>query len=311
MTEIRKLLPTNSAPLNRFLALLVPLTFLLVAYLALFSRFRIVGRSDKITLTQQQSQELAEQSKSYMDQSRYADALNPTLTLSKAYPENHIYLGRLAGIYDHLGRYEEEATYWERYMDHAPAPIEACPQIGQAYWKQGDKSESQAIAAYQRCLAIDPQNTDSIFYLAHALEMSNQWQQAADQYQKGLKISPNYIDLSLGLARCWLRMDRPEDARQIAQQILTKHPDSSGALLVLGMYYLHSGNYGAAKDALNRGAAMSEKDPDFPLLLIRVAQQTNNVSEELRQYDHLLELRPNDQEIKARRDALAAQSGSK
>jgi len=231
--------------------------------------------------------------------------------LNKAYPENHIYLGRLADIYDHTGRYDEEAKYWEKFMDHAPTPIEACPQIGNAYWKQGDKFEAQAISAFQRCLALDPKNTDSLFYLGHALEMSSQWAQAAEEYKKGMAISPGYTDLALGLARCWLRMDKPDDAKKLAEQILSKHADSSGALLVLGLYYLHVGNYPQAKSVLKRGAAIAEKDPDFPLLLARIDEKTNDNADALRQYNRLMELRPGDLQLKARRDALAAQTASK
>jgi tetratricopeptide (TPR) repeat protein len=298
---------------KRLLAALLPLLFLTLAYLGLVYRYHFFGPrgEEKTTLAQQESQRLADQSKSLVDQGRFADALKPTSTLYKAYPENHIYLGRLADIYDHLGRYDEEARYWEKFMDHAPMPIEACPQIGQAYWKQGEKFEAQAVAAYQRCLALDPKNTDSHFYLAHAMEMSGQWTQAAEQYQKGLAISPDYTDLTLGLARCWLRLDRPADARKLAEQILSKHPRSSGAFLVLGMFYLHQENYVEAKKVLTRGANLADTDPDFHILLERVAEHMNDYAEALRQYNRVVELRPEDAQARSRRDALAAQNASK
>lgn len=299
--------------MKRLLPLLLPLVFLGLAYLLLVSRQRFFGPhgGERVVLSPEESQRLADQSKSLVGQGNYADALKPTLTLSQAYPENHIYLGRLADIYDHLGRYDEEARYWEKYMDHAPLPIEACPQIGQAYWKQGEKFEAQAVAAFQRCLALDPKNTDSLFYLAHALEMSGQWGQAAEQYQNGLAISPGYTDLALGLARCWLRLDRPDDAKKLAEQILSKHPDSSGAYLVLGLFYLHQDSYPEAKKALTRGSRLAETDPDFHLLLARVAEHMNDNAEALRQYNRLVELRPGDAEIRSRRDGLAAQNASK
>jgi tetratricopeptide (TPR) repeat protein len=297
---------------KRLLTAAIPLLFLVLAYLALFSRYRLFGpRDTRIVLTQEQSQRLADQSKLLIDEGRYSDALTPTLTLSQAYPDNHIYLGHLADIYDHLGRYSDEASAWEKYMNRAPVPVEACPKIGQAYWKQGDKFEAQALAAYQRCLALDPSNTDSIFYLAHALEMSNQWAQAADYYKKGLAISPDYTDLALGLARCWVRLDKLDDAQKLALQVLSKHPDSSGAFLVLGMVDLHQENYAGAKKQLTHGVELSDSDPDFHFLLARVAEDTSDTAEELRQYNRLVELRPDDAQIRSRRDSLAAQTASK
>ncbi|MBZ5571568.1 MAG: tetratricopeptide repeat protein [Acidobacteriia bacterium] len=302
------------AGLKRGLAVLLPLLFLGLAYVVLYSprglfKFRRGGA--KPVLTQLESQRLSDLSKSLLGQNKYQEALDPTLTLYRAYPENHIYIGRLAEIYDHLGRYDEEAAYWEKYMDHAPTPVEACPQIGQAYWKQGEKFEQQAVTAYERCVALDPKNTDSIFYLAHALEMSDQWPRAVEQYQKGLAISPTYTDLTLGLARCWLRMDKPDDAKRLADQVLAKRPDSSGALLVLGMYYLHQDNYSEAKKALTRGVQLADEDPDFHVLLARVAEQTNDNAEALRQYTRVLELRPGDAGAQSRKDALATQNASK
>jgi len=294
--------------IKRWLVVLLPVLFLALAYVALLHRRGSLGsgRESKLNLSQEESRRLADLSKSTVDQGHYADALQPTLKLYTAYPANHIYIGRLADIYDHLGRYDEEAQYWEKYMDHAPNPIEACPQIGQAYWKQGDKFEPQAIAAYRRCLALDPKNTDSLFYLAHALEMSGQWAQAAEQYQKGLAISPAYTDLTLGLARSWLRMDKPDDARKVLVPVLRKSPDSSGALLVLGMYYLHQENYAAAKKVLNKGVQLADSDPDFHVLLARVAEQTNDDAEALRQYTRLVELNPGDERARSRRDSLKA-----
>jgi tetratricopeptide (TPR) repeat protein len=314
MTEPRNPGPSRArvSLTKRLLAALLPLLFLTLTYLGLVSRYRFFGLpgEERITLAQQESQRLADQSKSLVHQGRYAEALKPTLTLYKAYPDNYIYLGRLADIYDLLGRYDEEARYWEKFMDHAPMPIAACPQIGQAYWKQGEKFKAQAVAAYQRCLALDPKNTHLLFYLAHAMEMSGWWTQAAEQYQKGLAISPGYTDFTLGLARCWLRLDRPNDARKLAEQILSKHPRSSGAFLVLGMFYLHQENYVEAKKVLTRGANMADTDPDFHILLARVAEQTNDYAQALRQYNRVLELRPEEAQARSRRDALAAQKAS-
>ena len=297
----------NRAHLSRVLQVALPFAFLLIAYFALFHRGnRVAPTHGKPTLTPEESQRIALQSKSLIDQGHYREALEPTLTLYSAYPGNHIYIGRLAEIYDHLGQYDQEAAYWEKYLDHAPTPIEACPQIGQAYWKQGENFQKQAIAAYQRCLTLDPKNTDSIFYLAHALEMSGQWAQAASLYQKGIDLSPKYADLRLGLARCWVRLDKPADAKNIADKILAKQPNSAEALLVLGMVYLHQDNYSEAKRVLTRGAQLADTDADFHILLARIAEHMNDDSEALRQYTRIAELHPDDQRARARRDALRA-----
>jgi predicted Zn-dependent protease len=295
---------STHAALKRLPLVLMPVLFLALAYPAFLYRRFSLTRDVRPSLSQEESRHLVEVSDATIGQKHYADALDPTARLYKAYPDNHIYIGRMADIADHLAQYGEAAKYWEQYMDHAPSPIEACPQIGQAYWKQGEKFEPQAIVAYQRCLALNPNNTDSIFYLAHALEMSGQWAQAAEQYQKGLSISPAYTDLTLGLARCWLRMDKAVDAKKLTILVLAEHPNNSGALLVQGMYYLHQHNYLAAKRALTAGAQLAGRDPDFNVLLARVAEDTNDNAEALRQYARVLELEPGNEQARSRRDSL-------
>ncbi len=286
----------------------LPLALVAIFYVALFSPFGIFRKRGpvRVTLTQAQAQQLEGQSKELIEEQKYQEALAPTLKLHEAYPENHIYISRLADVYDRLGDYKKESQMWALYLDRAPTPVEGCPQYGQSIWKQGEGHEKEAIAAFERCLSLDPKNTDSIFYLAHALEMNGEWDRAAQYYEQGLAISPNYTDLALGLARCRVRQDRAEEARAIAEKILTRSPDKADALLILGLVYLHEDKYAEAKKVLEHGASVSPTDPDFPRLLARVASEMNDPREELKQYNRLVELRPDDAAVRAKRDALAA-----
>ena len=229
---------------------LLPLILLAVFGAAIYGRHLWLERGHRVTLTPQEAQRLADTSKSLMDQGKYQDALAPTLQLFQAYPENHIYIGHLAEIYDHLGKYDEEAKYWEMYVDRAPTPVEACPKYGQAYAKQG--KDKEAITAFERCLSFSPKNSDSYFYLAHAQEMDGQWDQAAKNYEAGLAISPDYTDLKLGLARCRLRQDKPDESLKIANEVLAKNPNKADALLILGLVELVPGDQRirARRDAL-------------------------------------------------------------
>jgi tetratricopeptide (TPR) repeat protein len=307
--------PNRRTGIRPWMRPLLPIAFLALVYVALFTQHGIFGfgwNEIKTTLTVDESEQLDGASQGYIIAQQYQEALTPTLKLYRAYPENHIYIERLAQIYDHLGRYEDEAKYWERYLDLAPTPIAACPQIGEAYWKRGDAQEKQAISAYERCLAIDPLNADSIFYLGHALEMTGDFERAAATYQKGLQLSPEYTDLRLGLARSWLRLDKAGEAKSIVEDVLKKKADRSDALLLAGMISLHEDDYAKAKDYLTRGAAISS-DPDFHVLLARIAEHQDDDAAALKEYTRLSELRPNDERVRKKRDALldAQKKGTK
>ncbi len=254
-------------------------------------------------LAAQESRELSDLSQSLLDKGRFEEAIQPIEVLHEAYPENYLYIRRLAEIYGRLGRFKEEARCWEQFLDVAPRPIEGCPQIGDAYWKQGEAAHQDAISAYERCLGLEPTNTDSIFYLAHALEMDGQSDRAAEFYEKGLALSPGYIDMRLGLARAWLHQEKYEDAKKAALEILIKSPGNVDGLLIMGLVYFRQGDLAQAKKFLEKAAKLSPDYWDIQLALAQIYEREKNVPEALAHYNKLLEIRP-DEEMRVRRDAL-------
>lgn len=287
----------------KIIQIALPLAILGLFYWGVY-RFTYVRETTKrrptTKLSEQESRKLTDLSESLFRQNKYKAALDPTLKLYEAYPENHIYIRRLAEIYDHLGQYKEEAAFWEKYLNYAPRPIEGCPEIGEAYWKQGDAAHKQAIAAYERCLALDPTNTDSIFYLAHALEMSGQFDRAAELYRRGLSLAPGYLDMRLGLARVWMDEGKLDQAKDTVLQILASSPNKVDALLVLGLVYLRENKLDEAKKCLEKGVHLAEGYTDFHIALARVAEKQKDIPEAIRQYNEILKLDPGDQAIRTR-----------
>ena len=254
-------------------------------------------------LTAEESAALWDECKSLFREGKYQDALADALKLHATYPGNHIYIEMAAETYGKLGRYPEEAEFWEKYFDQAPNPVTACPQIGQAYWRQG--KEKEAISAFERCLARDPENSDSIFFLAHALELSGQTARAGELYQRGVKIAPEYTDLQIGLARIYLRQDKLAQAKDIALKALHKSPQNVDVLLVAGLVYSREGDLTKAKQYLEQGATLADGYLDFHYALARIAEEENNSAEAIRQYDRILKDRPDDRSVRSKRDALA------
>jgi tetratricopeptide (TPR) repeat protein len=277
---------------------------LVVALLYLVALYKPWGHASPPVrkMTAEESAKLWEQCNSLFRTGNYQEALPAVLKLHESYPGNHIYIEMAADIYDHLGRYNDEAGFWEEYFDRAPNPVTACPQIGQAYWKQGRQQE--AISAFERCLARDPENSDSIFFLAHALELSGETERAGELYQRGLKIAPEYSDLQLGLARIRLRQGREPEAKQIALKVLRKHPRNVDALLVAGLAYSREDNPAKARQYLEDGVKLSDGYLDFHFALARLDEQQKNYPEAIREYDRILQDRPEDADVRAKRDAL-------
>jgi protein O-GlcNAc transferase len=250
-------------------------------------RAPVPGASGK-SLDPEKSRELQEESAVLRRFGKWKRALKPTLKLHEAYPESHIYIGQLADIYDHLGRYREEAAMWEDFLQRAPRPIEGCPQIGDAYEKEG--AAKLAIQAFEKCLALDPNSPDQVFYLGRAYERNGEIDRAAETYERGLAISPAYADLGVGLARMRLRQGQAEEAEALAGKVLAQSPKNPDALLVMGLACLRRGRRDEAKQYLERGVQVADGYADLHLALANLDEQDADLDGAIAHYQKAIAL---------------------
>jgi tetratricopeptide (TPR) repeat protein len=223
------------------------------------------------SLSLDESRELLALSRKLVAEGKDEEALKPALKLYAAYPRNHIYTQTLAQIYQRLGRLKEETQYWEKFLQDAPLPIEACPDIGHAYWKQ--RLHRKALDAYERCLTFEPDNIDSIFALAHARELNGETAKAAALYRKGLVTTPMSLDTRIGLARVEMRLGQTAAAKKRIDAVLRERPENTDALLVAGMIAWDQGNLAEARRYLLKGSALSPGYADYQTVLGRINRE--------------------------------------
>ena len=233
---------------------------------------------------------------------RYDRALEPTLALTRSFPTSQIYLGQLASIYHHLDRPKEEAEAWERFLAVAPTPVEACPQIGDAYRKQ--RLFPQAIDAFNRCLAFDPDNPDMLFYAGHAAEWEGTWERAAELYGRALAMDARHIDSRIGMARVKLHKAEYDAARKEGLAALAQAPDDRDAALVIGLSYLRQGHLLEARQYFERGIRGDDAYADFHLLLGVVEEEEGHPDAARRQYARAIALDPENEDARLRASRL-------
>jgi tetratricopeptide (TPR) repeat protein len=190
-----------------------------------------------------------------MEAQKYQEADEVYVKLHKEFSENSVYTAELAKIRHFQQHYEEEAALWESYMQHAPIPVEGCPQIGAAYRAAGDSAKT--LDAMKRCYEFEPSNSDMILFYALELEHQGDKRNALSLYAKGHLGSPRYTDLTVGLARTESSMGDNAKARKLILEALEESPDNADALLAAGTILARSGDRESARRYLQHGVEVA------------------------------------------------------
>ena len=221
---------------------------------------------------------------------RFVDALEPTLRLMERFPSQHVYVGRLARIYEKLDRPADEAAAWERFVELSPTPVDACPGLGNAYANAGDREK--ALRAFERCASFDPRNSEMLFFLGLAYERAGRTAEALARYSESAASDPSGVDSQLGLARLALRTNKVAEARRAADAVLHRSPDNADALLVAGLAAERMGRLQEARTFFERALAVAERYVEAHIALGRVEETMGRRAEARRHFERALELDP-------------------
>ena len=205
------------------------------------------------------------ESREAFSSNRWQDALEPTKAIVARFPGQHVYLARLAQIYNKLERPSDEAATWELFLDRAPLPAEACPDIGHAYRRIG--KHDLALSAFERCFASDTKNAELAFFVGLGNEWLTRFGPAAEYYDRAIAIASSHLDSEVGLARLRLHRNQLADALSRARAVLAKSPKHVDALLVAGLAEQRAGHRAEARIHLERAAALSDDYFDVHLAL--------------------------------------------
>jgi protein O-GlcNAc transferase len=236
---------------------------------------------------------------------RFESALPLAEAMIREFPNNPVYLQRLAEIQGGLGHPREEAEAWERFLKVSPTPGEAFPALGNAYRRLGQVS--QAIHASERAVALEPSNPEFLFNLGRSYEYAKLFPKALETYKRACAQNPGDQDAAVGWARMEVFLGDATAASRRVGQVLARHPDNVDALLVQGMALRSLGQYDRAKVSLEQGLKLSPGYGDFMLVLGGIAEAQNRPAEALAWYDRYLAQIGEDAAVRAKRNRIAAQ----
>jgi Flp pilus assembly protein TadD len=143
-------------------------------------------------------------------------------------------------------------------------PNDIIPLYNLASALAGQGKYQEAIVAYQRALALYPDDERTLNELGAALENSGDWRQAQKIFVQDIAAHPQTCNARFNLARFELKHDQASAAEQQFRTMLAQCPSDAGVHSGLGVALANQGQSQAAETELR---AALEVDPnDFTAL---------------------------------------------
>ncbi len=142
---------------------------------------------------------------------------------------------------------------------------------GKAYQRHGNSAE--AIAWWERGLAIDPRHLEAYVGMGWIAMMRGDPAQAAAHWERALALNPERPDLGSALARAYMALGRTADAIAALTRDIAVSPHPGGSLYLLGQQHLQLGDCAEAKRRFQEAVALEPELTNAYYGLMQAAQR--------------------------------------
>lgn len=168
-------------------------------------------------------------------------------------------------------------------------------QVGDTQRNRVDQDMlNKAIGEYQKVGELDPKDTDAFVMLGRLQKVAQNSVEAEKAYQKALAVDPDNEDALMGLAMVYVDLGQNTQAADLLKKISDKSPNQESLRKLAGAYeQMHE--YALAADALNRAQALNP--PDASDLKRAMAQDqvfAKKYTDALKTYQDLVQDDPKD-----------------
>ncbi len=130
-----------------------------------------------------------------------------------------------------------------------------------------------AIARMRKAVAVDPEYPAGWVNLGSALAIAERWREARDAYEHALRIEPECLGATGGLARVLRVLGESERARVLAARAQRYRERNPYYLLHLAQQSLDRGELDRARRLLDRAYRIKKDEPDIVALQIALAER--------------------------------------
>ncbi len=191
---------------------------------------------------------------------------------------------------DKLGEWPAVFARMARALEERPplASAERYGRRGQALLKDGKTTE--AIAQFERALALEPHNAGLHNHRGVALERAGKRDQAEPAFREALRLKPDHVEAQANLGDLLRRTGRPAEAEALYLKTMMAVPNSTDLCNNLGIVLLDQYKHGEAEVAFRRAIRLDPRTPGAHNNLGVLLERVRRVDEAIACYEESLRL---------------------
>jgi tetratricopeptide (TPR) repeat protein len=163
----------------------------------------------------------------------------------------------LAGIKLSAGQHEQAIKYARRALA-SPALPQARLMLARAYI--GIEDFASATREIETFLQEIPDNAAGVHHLGILRQAQGNLGEAEKQFERALKINPEYVDSLAALSELFIRQGQPDKAIARVNTAIAQFPNNPLYQRIQANTYLQSGNRAKAQEAFEKSVALGPKD---------------------------------------------------
>jgi predicted Zn-dependent protease len=206
------------------------------------------------------------------------------------HPDSPLILEALARGYMRQYRLGEAHLCLDFWLEKQPDNPQALCLKGQFHLDY-ERAPDRAVESYRRAVELDPEHEEARQGLAIVLLESKSFAEAAGHLEQLRRSQPDNLRVQVGLAECRNGMGKPDEARRLVDDVLSRQPDNAPALALRGQLAVQNGQYAEAENwlrqAVSRAPANHQARYSLILCLVQTGQseEAQRREKELRQWE--------------------------
>ncbi len=240
-------------------------------------------------------------------QSQYiAQAIEQYKSALNADPASPALNDALADLYFRVGKARDAEATARNLLKTSPNDLDAHKLLGRVYLRQLSEAQNamgsttpsgnvldQAIAEFQKIVALDPKDVESRMVLGQLYGVQHKQDKAEEQFKTAQAIDPDSEEVVLNLARLYVESGDMAHAAQVIEAV-PQADRTSKMELALGAAYDQMKRPKDAIAAYRRGVELEPGDPRGLNALAQALTKNEQYDEALKVYRNLAEADPDD-----------------